>query len=143
MPSGASLVIAGFGVVGGVESSLAGQPEARRPRASSAGITRFLMVGTVLRSPLLPSSKGELVFLTPAVASRVATSLSRLQRLSPRETSVLQGVVDALGNKETGERLSISERTVKFHAAAVMSKLGAENRAHAAALGVQRGLVRP
>lgn len=113
--------------------------------ALEAGVGGYLLKGAPgveIRDAITKVAAGE-AYLAPQVASRVATSFSRHQRLSARELSVLQGVVEGLGNKEIGERLHISERTVKFHVAAVMSKLGAENRAHAAALGVRRGLVTP
>lgn len=37
--------------------------------------------------------------------------------------------------------LGISERTVKFHTGSLLRKLGADNRAQAVALALQRGLL--
>ena len=46
-----------------------------------------------------------------------------------------------LSNRQIGETLSISERTVKVHVTAIFNKLGADNRAQAVALAAERGLL--
>lgn len=61
--------------------------------------------------------------------------------LSERERQVLRLVASGRANKEIARALAISERTVKFHVTSLLNKLGAENRARAAALAVQRGLL--
>jgi NarL family two-component system response regulator LiaR len=61
--------------------------------------------------------------------------------LSTRERDVLALVVEGLGNYEIADRLVISPNTVKNHVRACMSKLGAANRAQAAALAVKHRLV--
>jgi NarL family two-component system response regulator LiaR len=61
--------------------------------------------------------------------------------LSTREREVLALVVDGLSNDEIADRLVISPNTVKNHVRACMSKLGATNRAQAAALAVKHRLV--
>jgi len=61
--------------------------------------------------------------------------------LSAREREVLRLVADGRANKEIARTLGITERTAKFHVTSVLNKLGAENRAQAAALAVQRGLL--
>jgi DNA-binding NarL/FixJ family response regulator len=48
--------------------------------------------------------------------------------LTPREHEVLQMISAGLGNKEIAERLSISDHTVKIHAASILGKLGASSR---------------
>lgn len=62
-------------------------------------------------------------------------------RLTAREGQVLKCVAQGLANKQIAHRLSISERTVKFHLASVFQKLGTENRAQAVAVAAQRGLL--
>jgi DNA-binding NarL/FixJ family response regulator len=44
-------------------------------------------------------------------------------------------------NKEIAGRLHISEHTVKFHIAAIFSKLGAASRTEAVTIGILLGLV--
>jgi DNA-binding CsgD family transcriptional regulator len=62
--------------------------------------------------------------------------------LSAREIEVLELVVAGLRNREIGERLFISEETVKIHLRHIMEKLGAKDRTHAAAIANRRGIVR-
>jgi RNA polymerase sigma factor (sigma-70 family) len=53
------------------------------------------------------------------------------QILSPRESEVIHLVAEGLTDKEIGERLSISPKTVSEHVERARSKLGAANRASA------------
>ena len=46
-----------------------------------------------------------------------------------------------LSNRRIGERLAISENTVKAHVGAVLAKLGAATRTEAVAIGIRLGLV--
>lgn len=62
--------------------------------------------------------------------------------LSGRELEVLALLVDGLSNDEIAERLVISPGTVRHHVSACISKLGASNRTHAAALAVEHRLTR-
>ncbi len=58
-----------------------------------------------------------------------------------REIEVLQLVSEGLVNREIGERLYLSEETVKSHIRHILAKLHARSRAHAVALGLRRGLI--
>ena len=58
-----------------------------------------------------------------------------------REIEVLQLVADGLVNREIGERLYLSEETVKSHVRHLLAKLQARSRAHAVAVGFRRGLI--
>jgi NarL family two-component system response regulator LiaR len=60
--------------------------------------------------------------------------------ISEREREVLALVVEGLTNREIADRLSISPATVRHHVSACISKLGAANRAQAAALAVEHQL---
>ena len=53
---------------------------------------------------------------------------------TPREADVVAMVSAGLSNKELGNKLGISERTVKFHVANIFAKLGAHDRQSAAEL---------
>lgn len=48
--------------------------------------------------------------------------------LSPREQEVLEALLANLSNKEIAQRLSLSERTVKFHVSNVLGKFGVQRR---------------
>lgn len=64
-----------------------------------------------------------------------------LEALTLRETQVLRMLADGLGNKEIAAQLGISGHTAKFHVGQILSKMGANSRAEAVALGMRRGLV--
>jgi len=49
--------------------------------------------------------------------------------LTPRERDVLAMIANGSSNKEAGQRLKISPRTVEVHRARIMTKLGAKNAA--------------
>jgi DNA-binding NarL/FixJ family response regulator len=63
------------------------------------------------------------------------------QEPTMRETEVLQLISDGLVNREIGERLFLSEETVKSHVRHLLAKLQARSRAHAVAVGFRRGLI--
>jgi len=54
----------------------------------------------------------------------------RILQLTPRETEVMDLIVDGRPNKVVAHDLGISERTVEIHRARVMKKLGATSLAH-------------
>jgi DNA-binding NarL/FixJ family response regulator len=84
-------------------------------------------------------------YLEPRVASKLMAELSSPRRvgavLTNREREVLRLVAEGLPTKQIARRLSIAERTVKFHVNSIFVKLGADNRAQAVALAAQRGLL--
>ena len=61
----------------------------------------------------------------------------KLQSLSPREQEVLQLIVAGLNNREIGERLFISERTVRNHVTSILSQLQLRDRTQAAVYASQ------
>lgn len=63
------------------------------------------------------------------------------QEPTAREIEVLQLVADGLVNREIGQRLFLSEETVKSHVRHLLAKLQARSRAHAVAVGYRRGLI--
>jgi DNA-binding NarL/FixJ family response regulator len=63
------------------------------------------------------------------------------QEPTMREIEVLQLISDGLVNREIGQRLFLSEETVKSHVRHLLAKLQARSRAHAVAIGFRRGLI--
>ncbi len=63
------------------------------------------------------------------------------QEPTMREIEVLQLVADGLVNREIGQRLFLSEETVKSHVRHLLAKLQARSRAHAVSVGFRRGLI--
>lgn len=84
-------------------------------------------------------------YLAPSVASKVLAQVSAPRRasttLTERERGVLRLIADGLSTKQIARSLFITERTVKFHVTSILAKLGADTRAQAVALAVQRGLL--
>lgn len=50
-------------------------------------------------------------------------------------------LVEGLSNKEIGQRLSLTEGTVKNHVSVIITKLQANDRTHAVVTALRRGLV--
>jgi signal transduction histidine kinase/DNA-binding NarL/FixJ family response regulator len=63
--------------------------------------------------------------------------------LSPRERSILLLMAAGRTNTEIGKSLFLATKTVERQVATIVGKLGARNRAHAAALAVARRIVDP
>jgi DNA-binding CsgD family transcriptional regulator len=61
--------------------------------------------------------------------------------LTDREQMVLAHLACGHSNADIGHETGLSEETVKSHARTLYRKLGARDRAHAVALGYQRGLL--
>ena len=63
--------------------------------------------------------------------------------LTPGEVEVLRLIATGNANKEIAAQLSITEDTVKGRVKNILSKLGANDRTHAAMIGVKRGFIQP
>jgi DNA-binding NarL/FixJ family response regulator len=61
--------------------------------------------------------------------------------LTPAEISVLRLIAAGNANKQIADQLSITEETVKSRVKSILSKLGANDRTHAAMIGVKRGII--
>lgn len=59
---------------------------------------------------------------------------SPLDELTPRERQILEGLAAGLSNKEIGEQLFLSEKTVKHYMTNILQKLQVRNRVEAALL---------
>ncbi|WP_416343763.1 helix-turn-helix transcriptional regulator [Isoptericola peretonis] len=72
----------------------------------------------------------------PLPGTRRTTSL-----LTEREEEVLTLVAQGLSNRQIGERLYISTKTVSVHVSNLLAKLGVSGRAEAVAVAHRRGLI--
>jgi DNA-binding NarL/FixJ family response regulator len=61
--------------------------------------------------------------------------------LSSREIEVLRLIAVGNSNKEIANQLFIGEATVKSHVTNLLSKLSANDRAHAVTIGLKRGII--
>jgi DNA-binding NarL/FixJ family response regulator len=61
--------------------------------------------------------------------------------LSPLEVRVLRLIADGHTNKEIAAKLSVTEEAVKSQVRSILSKLGTNDRTHAAVIGLKRGII--
>lgn len=73
---------------------------------------------------------------------KVPENSTLLAGLSEREAEVLAALAEGLGNKEIGERLFISPRTVDTHRTNLMKKLDIHNLAGLVRIAIRSGLVK-
>ena len=76
-----------------------------------------------------------------AVLPARSISTNSGESLTPRELEVFAMLAEGVGNKTIAWKLGISEHTVKFHVASIMSKLNATSRTEAVAIGIRKGLI--
>lgn len=65
------------------------------------------------------------------------------EALTAGEVDVLRLIAEGNSNKQIASLLSITEETVKGRVKNILSKLGANDRTHAAMIGVKRGIIHP
>jgi DNA-binding NarL/FixJ family response regulator len=106
-------------------------------------------IGRVVRS--IRRKEG---FISPALVPRLMREFGRLSRttqetralfaeLSRREIEVLELLGAGLRNRAIGEKLFISEKTVKNHISNILAKLQVNDRTAAALLAREHGMARP
>ena len=141
-----------------------GRLDARAPLLESASIAVALGAVPLLRALVdlaerarieLPDAALELAASRPAPPPdepRPAAPWQGVERgqsaaapstfgLSPREEGVLAEIVAGRTNREIGERLFISEKTVGVHVGNILAKLGVGGRVEAATVALRLGLV--
>jgi DNA-binding NarL/FixJ family response regulator len=78
--------------------------------------------------------------IPPEIAEELA-DLAADDQLSSREIDVLRLIGTGNSNKLIADKLSIGETTVKNHISNILSKLSANDRAHAVSIALQRGII--
>ena len=102
----------------------------RRPREKV--VVREVPVRVEVQVPVLVQ--------VPGPFARNETRLLELG-ITPRELEILEAMAAGLSNREIGERLFVSENTVKTHAARLFDKLSARRRTQAVQLAKEAGLI--
>lgn len=93
---------------------------------------------------IAPGTKEVFARLRPTLAALIQDAVRhRNLGLSPRETEIVRLLATGMSNREIGEALFVSARTVSTHVEHVLAKLGVSSRVQAAALAVRSGLVEP
>jgi DNA-binding NarL/FixJ family response regulator len=111
-------------------------------RAIKAGALGYLLKGNV-RTELLEAIRtvhAGRKRIPPEIAAELAEHAADDQ-LSSREMDVLRLIGTGNANKQIADKLLIGETTVKNHISNILSKLGANDRAHAVTIALQRGII--
>jgi DNA-binding NarL/FixJ family response regulator len=74
------------------------------------------------------------------LAAQLAEHMSD-ESLTAREIEVLAQIAEGNRNRDIGEKLFITEETVKVHIKHIMEKLGASDRTQAVAIAIRRGII--
>lgn len=124
-------------------------------RAFQAGASGFVLKDAPRRQlveAVRTIAEGD-ALLAPAVVHRLVREWvgrpgalgehPRLAELTGREREILGLAVEGLSNREIGERVHLSESTVKTHVGQVLAKLGLRDRVQAVVWAYETGLVRP
>jgi DNA-binding NarL/FixJ family response regulator len=78
--------------------------------------------------------------IPPQLAAQLAEHMSD-DALTAREIEVLRQIAEGNRNRDIGEKLFITEETVKVHIKHIMEKLGASDRTQAIAIAIRRGII--
>jgi DNA-binding NarL/FixJ family response regulator len=111
-------------------------------RALKAGAQAYLLKNTLhqeLLQTIRAVNAGKKA-LSPEVSHEVATHATD-DSLTPAEISVLRLIAAGNANKQIADQLFITEETVKSRVKCILSKLGANDRTHAAIIGLKRGII--
>jgi len=111
-------------------------------RALKAGAQAYLLKNT-LHKELLETIRAVHAgkkTLSPEVSYQVAEHAAD-DSLTPAEIAVLRLIAAGNANKQIADQLSITEETVKSRVKNILSKLGANDRTHAAMIGLKRGII--
>lgn len=114
--------------------------------AFKAGARAYVLKGVSGRelADVLRSVIGGEVYVSPSLASEMLVSLTKgnapdpLQELTEREREILSLIGEGLTNREIGERIFLSEKTIKHYVTNILQKLQVRSRVEAALLAAQR-----
>jgi DNA-binding NarL/FixJ family response regulator len=111
-------------------------------RAMKAGARAYLLKNS-LHKELLDTIRGVHAgkkTLSPE-ASYVLAEHATDDALTPGEVEVLRLIAAGNANKQIAAQLATTEETVKNRVRNILSKLGANDRTHAAMIGIRRGII--
>ncbi len=111
-------------------------------RALKAGAHAYLLKNTLhkeLMETIRAVHAGKKA-LSPEASYEIAEHATD-DALTPAEIAVLRLIAAGNANKQIADQLSITEETVKSRVKSILSKLGANDRTHAAMIGVKRGII--
>ena len=111
-------------------------------RALKAGAQAYLLKSTLHKELLetIRAVNAGKKALSPEVSHEIATHATD-DALTPAEIGVLRLIAAGNTNKQIADELSVTEETVKSRVKCILSKLGANDRTHAAIIGLKRGII--
>lgn len=111
-------------------------------RALKAGARAYILKGHVHKELLetIRAVHAGQKRVPPEIAAELADHAVD-DALTDREIDVLRLIASGNSNKQIADRLTIGESTVKSHISNILSKLGANDRAHAVTIGLKRGVI--
>jgi len=110
-------------------------------RALKAGARGYILKGHVHKELLdaIRAVHAGQKRIPPELAAELADHATD-DALTAREIGVLKLIGAGNSNKQIADQLSIGEATVKSHVTNILSKLSANDRAHAVTIGLKRGI---
>lgn len=111
-------------------------------RALKAGARGYILKGHVHKELLhaIRAVHAGQKRIPPEIAAELADHATD-DALTEREIDVLKLIGAGNSNKQIADQLSIGEATVKSHVTNILSKLGANDRAHSVTIGLKRGII--
>lgn len=111
-------------------------------RALKAGARAYVLKGHVHRELLetIRAVHAGQKRIPPDIAAELAEHAAD-DELTVREIDVLRLIAAGNSNRLIADQLSIGEATVKSHVTNILSKLGANDRAHAVTIALKRGII--
>jgi len=111
-------------------------------RALKAGARGYILKGYVHKELLdtIRAIHAGQKRIPPEIAAELADHATD-DALTEREIAVLRRIATGNSNKQIADHLLIGEATVKSHVTNILSKLGANDRAHAVTIGLKRGII--
>ena len=111
-------------------------------RALKAGAQGYLLKNTLHKDLLetIRAVQAGKKTLSPEASYQIAEHATD-DALTPAELAVLRLIAAGNANKQIADQLSITEETVKSRVKCILSKLGANDRTHAAIIGLKRGII--
>ena len=111
-------------------------------RALKAGAQGYLLKNTFHKELLdtIRAVHAGRKALSPEASYEIAEHATD-DALTPAEINVLRLIAAGNANKQIADQLKITEETVKSRVKSILSKLGANDRTHAAMIGMKRGII--
>jgi DNA-binding NarL/FixJ family response regulator len=106
---------------------------------AAAGVAALLVGGGYRLTASTVTGPGQIPRFTVDFADTLVRGIAA--GLSEREMQVLNLIAHGFSNGAIASALHLSEDTIKTHCRRLFPKLGARDRAHAVALGYERGLL--